>query len=242
MEVPGGVGSIALLVVGVFAALWVLPPTRGVATLILEGIRGTLAALFTLPFRLSFTLVWVAAVLFLLFNAGSIYGDDAARQTTVLTIYLLSITFVFTQTGARNPLIGISVAEFVVTFVIFLAFAVATIKFIVPVEPTPAVLTAASVGVILTHALVVAIGEELIFRYGFPSLLPFLRPMVAQTISAVAFGFFHWQAYGGNLGSVTVAILMGLVFGAITVLYPRRGLIGVMGVHAGYNLTVLGFT
>lgn len=221
----------------------VLGIVTGILGSLLLGLRGLLQAIFTLPFRLTFTTIWSLLILWLLFNAPAIYGDEAAKHTTILMLYMVALTFVFVQTGQRNPLIGISLAEFLVTFVIWLGVTVIALKAFAPFDPQPAVLSTRSVGILLTHALVVAIGEELLFRYGFPGLIQRagVAPIVAQLVSAILFGLFHWTAYGGSPGSMIVAMILGALFGAITVRF-RNGLIIAMAAHAAYNLTVLGFT
>lgn len=206
---------------------------------ILQGIRSTASTLGNLPFRFQFVGLWLIGLLFLLFNASAFYGEDAPAQTTVLSIYMVSLAFVFSQTGKTNPLVGISTAEFVITFSIWVAFGAALFKVIQPFNPEVATLTAASVGILVTHALVVAIGEELLFRFAIPSMIPG-PAAAAQTISAVLFGVMHWSAYGGSWENMLFATILGLVFGAITARF-RHGLIIAMALHFTWNSYTLGY-
>lgn len=212
----------------------------GLVTFIANGLRSTLSVILALPFRIQFMALWLLGLLFLLFNAPAFYGDNASQQTTVLLLYMVSLAFVFSQTRERNPLLGISTAEFVLTFVLWFSVAALLFKVVQPFSGAEApLLTTENVLVLLTHALVVAIGEELLFRFALPSILPGPR-IAAQVLSAVAFGLMHFSAYGGDVQNLLFATILGIVFGAITVRY-HRGLIIAMAAHAAFNAAVLGF-
>lgn len=204
------------------------------------GIRGALSLLFVIPFRVQFILLWVIALLFLLFNAGAFYGEDAGRQTTILLMYTVALAFVFANTRQRNPLLTITAGEFIITFALWAAVGALLFKFIEPLNPERAVLNSASIATLVIQALVVAVGEELLFRVAIPSLIP-APAMVAQVFSAIVFGLLHLSAYGGDFSSMLFATILGLFFGAIVVLYRDQGLIIVSALHFVWNAYTLGF-
>lgn len=218
----------------------VLGTLGGIFQTMLQGIRSVGSTFAALPFRIHFVLFWLLALLFLLFNAEAFYGQNAGRQTTILLMYSCSLAFFFSQTRMRNPLIGMSTAEFMLTFLLWGAIGAFAFKVFAPFTPTEQpLLSKEAIGIVLTHALVVAIGEELLFRFAVPSLIPG-PPMAAQTLSAAAFAAMHWSAYGGSIPNMIFAFALGLFFGAITV-KVRNGLVVAMALHAVFNLTVLGF-
>lgn len=210
----------------------------GVARTMLQGIRSVGSTFASLPFRLSFILVWFFALLFLLFNAPAFYGSSTQKDALVL--YMTSLAFVFSNTKRPNPLLKVSAAEFTLTFALWATIGAFLLKAFGPFVPAEhPTLTTASVAVLVTHILVVAVGEELLFRFTIPSLIPGSH-IAAQTISAILFGLMHWYAYGGSWPNVLFAIVLGLFFGAITAT-NRRGLIIAIALHAAYNAFVLGY-
>lgn len=210
-------------------------------SLMLQGIRGLAAGVLSLPFVVKFVLFWFIGFLFLMFNAPSIYGAAASQQTTILLLYGVSVLMALFITRKRNPLLTLSTAEFVITFVVSAVLFTGILKWIVPTTPSPAELTTASVGILLTHALIVAIGEETIFRFAIPSFIPG-PPIVAQAISAIIFGALHYTAYNGDPLSMAFAAGLGFVFGTIVVMFPRVGLVIAYAAHASWNWLSLGFT
>lgn len=213
-----------------------------VSLTMLQGIRGVGSVLAGLPFRVKFGLVWLLAVIYLLYNAEAFYGAErAATQTSVLLLYVASLAFVFSATPRGNPLMGVSTAEFIVYFGMALGAGVVLLKSVGVFAPPPAPpLSRESIGALLTHALVVATGEELLFRHAIPGLIPG-PPAAAQTLSAAAFGVMHYSAYGGSVPAMLWAGVLGLLFGVFVVLYRGRGLMIAMGLHTAYNLYVLGY-
>lgn len=206
-----------------------------------QGTSRTAKGLSAAPFRIKFALVHFLLVLTLLFNASSWYGENASQQTTILLLYLVSIVFAFVSFGRPNPLAQISTGEFLLTFAFYGIAGVVLFKLLAPISPPAAELSTTSIAVILTHAFVVAVGEELLFRYFVPGVLESaqINKYVAQLVSAVIFGALHWTAYGGNLGAIAFAASLGAVFGLIAGRF-KNGLIITIALHAAYNISVIG--
>lgn len=214
-----------------------------VLSTMLQGILELAGILASFPWRIHFIAVWFVGFLYLLFNAPTVYGDHAVTMQLLLLLYMSALGFVYGQTHETNPLMEISTAEFVLRFGFagaIAAFALSSFGSFVPTEQQ--FLTRESVGTLLTHAWVVAIGEELLFRNAFPGLLTLWGspPMAAQTISAGAFAIMHWTAYGGSVPNILFAGLLGLFLGAIVVRL-RGGIVIAMSIHFAYNAFVLGY-
>ena len=63
------------------------------------------------------------------------------------------------------------------------------------------------------------------------------RVVITYILSQLIFGFYHFAAYGGSLGSIAVAIMLGFIF-----LFCVRsyGISFAIGVHLGWNLAIIG--
>lgn len=109
-------------------------------------------------------------------------------------------------------------------------------------------------GIMVMQILFVAVSEEFVFRYTLPQIFQakFRREYrwLALLIPQVSFGLYHWAAYGGDWVSMVVAMVFGcLLMYAYYIpitgkwaawLGPRLGLGFCIGVHAAYNLVLLG--
>jgi membrane protease YdiL (CAAX protease family) len=205
----------------------------------LQGIRTTLRSIAKLPLRIHFMAVWFPIVLYLMYDAPSIWEADAGRWQMTLVLYLVAMAFV--AGNAKIQMLNLSTAEFVIVFSIALTAGIVLFKILNPLDTAPPLLTKASVGAALVTIFVVAIGEELTFRGFLPSLFTGIPKIAAQGICAVIFGVMHWSAYHGNIQSVLFATAFGFVLGAIVAKYPRHGLIVTSGIHTAWNLSIQGF-
>jgi hypothetical protein len=99
--------------------------------------------------------------------------------------------------------------------------------------------------------LVVAPVETLVFQYVIPKLVTLqLRSMDESTpkgfrlsvfggmLSQFTFGGFHYVAYNHDLGSMLMAVVLGIGFYALVRASPKWGLGAAMGAHAGWNIGV----
>ena len=207
---------------------------------ILRPLQRTARFLGALPFAVPVFIIWVWSFNFLLWNADATYGENANMWRGILTGYMASAALILIFVARKkNSFFSMSLGSFLLTFLIFSAIGAALFAGLQPFEPGRAVLTTESVGVLLTHAIVVAIVEEIIFRAG-ASVIP-IHPMLAQLIGAVAFSIMHWSVYGGDGVALLRAFVLGIVFGAITVFDKRRGLVIAMALHFTWNAAALGF-
>lgn len=209
----------------------------------LGGIRSTGATFLRLPFILPAILVWLLGVFFFLFNAQTLFGANAFQQSIIFLMYIASLGLAFSMSGVKNPLTGMSIAEFGLTFLSWAVVGFLVLKWTTPFTTVPPPLTTESIGLLLTHAFVVAVGEELLFRLVLPQVAMRFRripPMAAMVLSAFAFGVMHYSAYGGDWQNILFATGLGIFFGAVTLKF-KRGLIIAMALHFAFNAYVLGF-
>lgn len=102
-------------------------------------------------------------------------------------------------------------------------------------------------GTLIMQCLFVAPSEELAFRFILPQYLKskFKKKLfwLALLIPQVSFAIFHFGVYSGDWTNILVAFLFGCI---LMFLYGRRflgeklGLGFCIGVHAAYNLVLLG--
>ncbi len=88
----------------------------------------------------------------------------------------------------------------------------------------------APIYLLILHSLVVAFSEEAIFR-------GLLSNIITAVPAAGAFALFHFWAYQGNVMTMFIAFLAGLFFYVVML---KFGIWMSMGIHAGYNTTLLG--
>jgi hypothetical protein len=98
--------------------------------------------------------------------------------------------------------------------------------------------------------LIVAPVETLVFQFVIPKLTTLTLASVRMQnfggfLSQVTFGLFHWVAYseGGHPSaySIVMAIFLGMGFYAVVRSSAVWGLGAAMGLHAGWNLSVMMF-
>ncbi len=88
---------------------------------------------------------------------------------------------------------------------------------------------------------VVGFTEELLFRWVLLQLLLQFGEVIAIVGSAGVWAIFHFAAYGEQPASLLFIFVMGLGLGGLFLLTRKFGGIGlVWGIHAGWNLGVVG--
>ena len=199
---------------------------------------------------ISVGLVFVLAQIWMLSQASILFPQDTEKWKWIIMTYMVITAFVFswgTYKGATlfkvNFLkrIHVFIIGAIVTFLLLYAMG-----FAVGSGQLPTIwgtLTLIPIGVLLLHALIVAVDEELIFR-GF--LLNTLQKnrvdrMTAYLTSAVIFAMFHFAMAGGEWLLLLIYIPLGLLFAFVKDKFsPQTGMAN-MGVHFGWNAFILGF-
>lgn len=85
--------------------------------------------------------------------------------------------------------------------------------------------------------VIVACCEEIIFRGVIFQILYHFNRYVAWFGSAVIFSIFHYTAYGVNLSSFIIALLLGII---LAMCADRWNLGVTIGIHWAYNIFVMG--
>ncbi len=111
---------------------------------------------------------------------------------------------------------------------------------------------------LVTTLFIVAPVETLVFQFVAPKLISSAlatkytsrAQLYGGLIAQGSFGLFHFKACGGDIAapfsgaviaSMMVAVVLGIVFYTIVVQFPTWGLGGAMGLHAGWNISVVLF-
>ena len=109
-----------------------------------------------------------------------------------------------------------------------------------------------------TTLFIIAPVETLVFQFIMPKIITIAlaskdskrTQIYGGLIAQVSFGLFHFRAYGGDIAnpfagtvatSMTIAVILGIVFYWVVVQSPTWGLGGAMGLHAGWNISVVLF-
>ena len=189
------------------------------------------ATLHTLR-RVPFVVYILILQAWILVNAQAIAPAGQVEQfRTILIVYMLLLV-VFVRLAPNIPGINMTLNQASIWFV---AGFVAT-TFIVTgfmglrglAVPTYAV--GATSYLIILHAGVVGIVEELIFRGA-------LTQLITPIPAAAAFAAFHYAAYGADVMGMLIAFAAALIF---YVIMRYTNIWVVAGTHAAYNLGVLG--
>jgi membrane protease YdiL (CAAX protease family) len=187
------------------------------------------AALRKVPF---IVYLWILQA-FLLVNAPVIApAGQVDSFRTILIIYMV-LQIAFYTLSPRIPGLQMNLNAAIIWFVgafVVTTFVLVGIQGLRGTMATQTYAVGASTYLIVMHACVVAVSEEVIFRGSLPLLI---SPIPAQ----IAFGLFHWSAYGGDLTSLLIAIFAGFLF---YVIMRKTNIWTTMGIHAAYNLVVLG--
>lgn len=198
--------------------------------------------------KLSIGLIVVIIQMMLYVNAGAIFPQPYVEQAKSIILLYMIMTFAFTLVTryippeATKPFIP-ELMTFFVSFFIFagllyalplqtgshifgswnqikpvggVIFQIETIKIALPF--------------MLLFAFVVAYTEELIFRGVLPKFLTTIG-------SNLLFAVFHWYAYSGNLVSILIAFIFGMIFSFVA---EKFGLMSAVGMHTAWNLKILG--
>lgn len=196
--------------------------------------------------KLSLVPILALVNLFLLFNVGAfVPADQVGKYQNLIIVYSLALVIarVFIPGRAKFTQerdIGLNI------FLFFLGLVLTTL-FLKGIQNLPNFgistyieFAAGSVGAIaliqaVTQVSIVAYVEEYIFRGMLPKYIP---GFVGIVLSQLAFGFFHYFAYAGSLGTIFIAVIAGFVFYGAARL--SNSLYLAVGMHAAYNLVLMG--
>ena len=192
--------------------------------------------------KIPFTFIIFLMIMVLLLGAGTIYGAESARYTSVMIIYavlLLAGRSEIPKTEHKSKTIFQSIPAFLIMFFI-------TIFVMIGITPFAGEIIAAStleaslefVAVFgLMHAFVKAYIEEEVFRSRLSTIL-------GELGQAIAFGAFHFFilliVFGFSpmlVAAMGWLAVLGLLWGFIE---NRFGIEGSTGSHFGYNLAAFG--
>lgn len=200
---------------------------------------------------LSVGLVFVLAHIWMLTQVDILFPKDTEQWRAILLTYTVITAFVFsfgTFRGAQ-PLFKV---KFFKRGYVFLLGAGITFLLLYLIGlglnggqlPTIwGALAGVPAGVLLLHALIVSVDEELIFR-GF--LIGELRKtkldkLTVYITQAVIFAMFHFAMAGGEWLLLLIYIPLGLLFAFVKDKWSPKTNMANMGVHFGWNAFILGF-
>ena len=194
---------------------------------ILPGASQTFNTLKHVPLNVYMLL----ALAFMLINSSIIVPDaEIAKFELTLIVYMVFLALFQRYINAPGFKMNLNKAS--IWFVG--GFAVTTLAMVglqnLPFESASTYAVTAPFYLIISHVFIVAYSEEMIFRGALPNII---TPIPA----AVAFSLFHVSAYGGNILSLVVAFVAGMLF---YVIMRYTNIWTVIGVHSAYNCAVLG--
>ncbi len=204
--------------------------------------RSPLVTTMTLGFIL------FGAQLFVLINLAY-WGETLPWQTCVLYM-LIPLGFAVYSSRTKAAVEGIKLARatrnaiigFALTYFVVLLFYGYILNFEFGTTPRSALYST-----ILLQVLFVAPSEELAFRLIIPNYLLTLFKkhywFLALIVAQVFFALFHLSAYGGNLGSMAIAFVIGMIWVFAMRVRVQGNELGIgftIGSHAAYNLILTG--
>jgi hypothetical protein len=217
-----------------------------------QSFRTVLGALR--PFTTASFAVVLIVIQWFIFINYSIFAE-AGFSRDIAMIYMaipvfLTVWLLVSKTKASNVIESLPVGRTIVLMVIgalaTFIFVLPTFKYVLGIEfaSTP---KTEIMGVILMQTLFVAPSEELAFRSIIPRWLEGFMVgkwrFIGLFLAQVLFGFMHFAAYGGNYGSILIAIMVGCVWMSICRIKMFGSPIGIgftMGSHMVYNLILMG--
>lgn len=166
--------------------------------------------------------------IFLLVNAGALFGSQAGVVKDTLLIYLVMQLGVMAFSQGKTRIQTNFDQLYNYLFLLLLgSIGLTLVPFVIEGWGLS---TSATIAAIVMQLAVVVPVEETVFRDVLPDYM-------GDLLSSVAFGFFHLAVYDASIPLMVVAMGLGLVFALIR---ERFGIAGAMGAHAAWNLKALG--
>ncbi len=197
-----------------------------------------LGVMFRALRRVPFALWLMIALFFMLAGAEQIAPTGEAKHfENVIIFYILFQVALLAYWRKRPPwmraTLNQGIAWFVGGFVVtvFILVGMGIVRGALGFE-TATYATTAPIYLMATHAIVVAFSEEAIFR-GMLSHHTMLTAIPAN----IGFAIFHVWAYHGNVFSMCIAFVAGILF---YIIMRKTNIFAAMGVHGGFNTWALG--
>lgn len=174
---------------------------------------------------ISVGIVFIGFWLFLLFNAETFVKVNVETFRDTMYKYIIATTLVFSlDTYSRykteRGLFSLSLVKGLPKYLAVFTVVLIGLRLgggLIRGVNFPSILTLLSadfVPIIIAHALIISVSEELIFRGFFTRELLSMKLRLWQVaiITSIAFGIFHWSVDYGSWASIGVHSLMGLGF------------------------------
>lgn len=201
--------------------------------------------------KISLGLVLVLVWGWMYLRADLLFPINTENWKNIILIYIVFTGFVFSwDTLSRKTESNLFKVSFIKRFPIFLISIVITLVTLSvfglfikgnSINTVGQALSNISFGVIILHALTVAIMEELVFRGWLVGELKAngIGKTAIYIISATVFALFH-VSMNREIITILLYIPLGMLFLYIKEKYSPQTNLANAGVHAGYNLWILG--
>jgi len=205
-------------------------------------------SLYTTLMRVPFIFYLIAIAVYFWVNGPAHFPDWETTYGPLILPYIVMMLAFFVWSKTRQSIdtpsslaLPAFVMGFIATWIIFELLNLAGLF-----EITKASYSAL-LPLIIIQVCVVATAEEVIFRGVMLSYLKVLG-ILGIIIQALLFAVWHFYAYGADLnvglatipfGPLIFAFIMGVILGVVT-LKKELGLPAAIGIHAAYNLCILG--
>ena len=193
--------------------------------------------------KISFILIYSLFSFYFLINGSGLFDDWSSNWTSSTLIYLVGVSLFLgiqeklpkdLESPILKSLVGFCMA-FMLSTGLFLVLYDAGLYF---QDVTP-IASNKVLALFVYQLVIVCTSEEIIFRGVIYRFFRQFNVYIGVFISSIIFALFHFVAYGGNLGAMMIAFLMG----CILALCMERWNIGVsISVHFAWNCFILGIT
>ena len=186
--------------------------------------------------NLQFGVVTLIMALFLLVNFTLLFGIAGQDWDRVILVYLVMTAYTFALPELKSRLFDlnfwINLPRFIISGIIGMLI-IGAIGVVFVGNPLSTYLTSLTIGMILVQSFVVSVAEESIFR-------EYLQNKIGIIPSNIIFSVFHLTAYKESIAKGMVAFIIGICLSYIKIWQDKqgngKGLITILGLHAGANL------
>jgi len=194
---------------------------------------------------ITLTFCYVFIAYYFLINGRAIFPNWTDAETNEIFIYLVGVVAFLTVAIPLGSKLNLKYQSKLIDVItnFSLAFPIFWIAFIIikdaglwfqNITPIQASLI---IPTVFFQVCIVASSEEIIFRGTIFPLLSKINVVLGVVLTSILFALFHLNAYGGNIFSIAIALLMGLL---LALLYMKFNIGTAIAFHAVYNLMILG--